>query len=58
MAIYIPFIYFSSQIDFDLKSINQEFFLFLNLLKKNSIRYFTIELRLQIEVCAICEFRF
>ena len=32
------------QMKFDLKSINQEFLLFLKLLKKRSIHYFTIEL--------------
>ena len=41
MTIYIPFI-FPSQIEFDLKSINQEFLLFLKLLKKYSIQYLTI----------------
>ena len=40
---YIPFI-LSNQIEFDLKSINQEFLLFLKLLEKHSIKYFTIEL--------------
>ena len=30
--------------EFDLKSINQEFLLFLKLLKKHSIQYFTIKL--------------
>ena len=43
MMIYIPFI-LSNQIKFDLKSKNQEFILFLKLLKKHSIKYFTIEL--------------
>ena len=38
------YFYFSNQIEFDLKSINQEFLLFLKLLKKHSIQYFTIEL--------------
>ena len=42
MTIYIPFI-FSSQIDFDLKSINQEILLFLKLLKKYSVQYLTIQ---------------
>ena len=42
MTIYIPFI-FSSQIEFDLKSINQKFLLFLKLLKKHSIQYLTIQ---------------
>ena len=37
-------LYFSDQIEFDLKSINQEFLLFLKLLKKHSIQYLTIEL--------------
>ena len=36
------FIY-AFQIKFDLKSINQEFLLFLKLLKKLSIQYFKIE---------------
>ena len=35
---------YTFQIEFDLKSINQEFLLFLKLLKKHSIQYFTIEL--------------
>ena len=38
------YFYISNQIEFDLKSINQEFLLFLKLLKKHSIQYFTIEL--------------
>ena len=37
-------LYFSNQIEFDLKSINQEFILFLKLLRKHCIQYFTIKL--------------
>ena len=33
-----------NNVDFDLKSVNQEFLLLLKLLKKYSIQYFTIEL--------------
>ena len=33
-----------NNVDFDLKSINQEFLLLLKLLKKYFIQYFTIEL--------------
>ena len=36
-------VYFSNQIGFDLNSINQEFLLFLILLKKPSIQYLTIQ---------------
>ena len=36
-------LYLSNQIEFDLKSINQEIVLSLKLLKKHSIQYFTIE---------------
>ena len=35
-------LYFSNQIKFDLKSINQEFLLFLKSLSKCSIQYFVI----------------
>ena len=38
---FIFHLYFSSQIDFDLKSINPEFLLFLKSLNKHSIPYFT-----------------
>ena len=41
---YPSHLYFSNQIEFDLKSINQEFLLLLKLLKKNYIQCFTIEL--------------
>ena len=34
---------YTFQIEFDLKSINQEFVLFLKSLNKRSIHYFTIE---------------
>ena len=37
-------LYFSNQIEFDFKSINQEFILFLKLLRKHCIQYFTIKL--------------
>ena len=39
ITIYIPFKYFSNQIEFDLKSINQEFLLFLKLLKTHPLQY-------------------
>ena len=39
-------LYFSNQIEFNLKSINQEFLLFLKSLYKHSIQYFTIEFSL------------
>ena len=39
---FIFHLYFSNQIEFHLKSINQE--LFLKLLKKHCIQYFTLEL--------------
>ena len=42
MTIYIH-LYFSNQIEFDLKSIDQEFLLFLKSLSKQSIQYFITE---------------
>ena len=39
MTIYIS-LYFSNQIEFDLKSINREFLLFLKSLNKHYIQYF------------------
>ena len=41
---FIFHLYFSNQIEFDLKSANQEFFLSLKLPEKHSIQYFTKEL--------------
>ena len=50
MTIYIPFVYFPNQIEFDLKSINQEFLLFLKALNKHGYsvfhsRTFTLSLK-------------
>ena len=41
---FIFYLHFSSQIEFDLKSMNREFLLFCKLLNKHSIQYFTVEL--------------
>ena len=55
---FISDLYFSNQIKLDLKSTNQEFFLFLKLLKKHSIQYFTqrrIEGCCNIQDGALCD---
>ena len=39
---FIFHLYFLNQIEFDLKSMNEEFLLFLKLLKKHSIQLFNI----------------
>ena len=39
---FIFHLYFLNQIEFDLKSMNEEFILFLKLLKKHSIQLFNI----------------
>ena len=49
MTIYIPFILFINQIEFDLKGINQEILSLLKSLNKYSIQYFTIEFLLSIQ---------
>ena len=41
---FIFHLYFSNQAEFNLKSIYQEFVLFLKLIEKHSIQFFTVEL--------------
>ena len=50
MTVCIPFI-FSDQIEFDLKSVNQEFLLFFKSFNKHSTQYFE-------NVCAIVNLGF